>query len=140
MQVQSDKSPQSHETYPDRLTYKLFFGGENHMIHLEKNRWVLLLGVLYFTWSFSLRCLYISFWCLIVWNTPLYLKVGLNKCLLWFRQLIGHNYTEIYYQDDGLIVSSNPNLKVTYCNWTIPWQNTLHTINAYTVVFSRSIL
>ncbi|XP_048026755.1 disintegrin and metalloproteinase domain-containing protein 8 [Megalobrama amblycephala] len=62
--VQSDKSPQSHEMYPDRLTYKLFFGGENHMIHLEKN-----------------------------------------------RQLIGHNYTEIYYQDDGLIVSRNPNLK-----------------------------
>uniref|UniRef100_A0A8C2K6Z7 ADAM metallopeptidase domain 8b n=1 Tax=Cyprinus carpio TaxID=7962 RepID=A0A8C2K6Z7_CYPCA len=62
--VQSDKSPQSHETHPDRLTYKLFFGGKNHVIHLEKN-----------------------------------------------RQLIGHNYTEIYYQDDGLIVSSNPNLK-----------------------------
>ncbi|XP_051770962.1 disintegrin and metalloproteinase domain-containing protein 8 [Ctenopharyngodon idella] len=62
--VQSDISPQSHEMYPDRLAYKLFFGGENHMIHLEKN-----------------------------------------------RQLIGHNYTEIYYQDDGLIVSRNPNLK-----------------------------
>ncbi|XP_051522709.1 zinc metalloproteinase-disintegrin-like EoMP06 isoform X2 [Myxocyprinus asiaticus] len=27
------------------------------------------------------------------------------------RQLIGHNYTEIYYQDDGSIVSSNPNIK-----------------------------
>ncbi|XP_043109477.1 zinc metalloproteinase-disintegrin-like crotastatin [Puntigrus tetrazona] len=62
--VQSDKSPQSHETYPDRLAYKLFFGGKNHVIRLEKN-----------------------------------------------KQLIGHNYTEIYYQDDGLIVSSNPYLK-----------------------------
>ncbi|XP_073684683.1 zinc metalloproteinase-disintegrin-like MTP9 [Garra rufa] len=62
--VQSDKSPQSHETYPDRLAYKLFFGGKNHVINLEKN-----------------------------------------------RQLIGHNYTEIYYQDDGRIVSRNPNLK-----------------------------
>ncbi|XP_067286026.1 disintegrin and metalloproteinase domain-containing protein 8 [Pseudorasbora parva] len=65
--VQSDKSPQSHEIYPDRLTYKLFFGGENHMINLEKN-----------------------------------------------RQLIGHNYTEIYYQDDGLIVSSNPKKENCY--------------------------
>uniref|UniRef100_A0A8C2HE11 ADAM metallopeptidase domain 8b n=1 Tax=Cyprinus carpio TaxID=7962 RepID=A0A8C2HE11_CYPCA len=62
--VQSDKSPKSHETYPDRLTYKLFFGGKDHLIHLEKN-----------------------------------------------RQLIGHNYSEIYYQDDGLIVSRNPILK-----------------------------
>ncbi|XP_016142842.1 disintegrin and metalloproteinase domain-containing protein 8-like [Sinocyclocheilus grahami] len=62
--VQSDKSPQSHETYPDRLAYKLFFGGKDHLVHLEKN-----------------------------------------------RQLIGHNYSEIYYQDDGLIVSRNPNLK-----------------------------
>ncbi|KAL1264011.1 hypothetical protein QQF64_004366 [Cirrhinus molitorella] len=62
--VQSDESPQRHEMYPDRLTYKLFFGGQNHVIHLEKN-----------------------------------------------RQLIGHNYTEIYYQDDGQIVSRNPNLK-----------------------------
>ncbi|KAI2658716.1 Disintegrin and metalloproteinase domain-containing protein 8 [Labeo rohita] len=62
--VQSDKSPQSHETYPDRLTYKLFFEGKNHVIHLEKN-----------------------------------------------RELIGHNFTEFYYQDDGLIVSRNPNLK-----------------------------
>uniref|UniRef100_A0A8C2HE19 ADAM metallopeptidase domain 8b n=1 Tax=Cyprinus carpio TaxID=7962 RepID=A0A8C2HE19_CYPCA len=25
------------ETYPDRLTYKLFFGGKDHLIHLEKN-------------------------------------------------------------------------------------------------------
>ncbi|XP_051529686.1 zinc metalloproteinase-disintegrin-like 8 isoform X2 [Myxocyprinus asiaticus] len=32
------------------------------------------------------------------------------------RQLIGHNYTEIYYQDDGSIVSSNPNLKDN-CNY-----------------------
>lgn len=62
--VQSDKNPPSHEKYPDRLAYKLFFEGENHVIHLEKN-----------------------------------------------KQLVGHNYTEIYYQDDGSIVSRNPSFK-----------------------------
>lgn len=56
----------------------------------------------------------------------MYSKVGLNKYLLWFRQLIGHNYTEIYYQDDGLTVSRNPNVKVTYFNLTIPMFRTAY--------------
>ncbi|XP_072523502.1 zinc metalloproteinase-disintegrin-like ohanin [Salminus brasiliensis] len=61
---QRSLSNQAPEKYPEKLRYQLLFDGNNHTIHLEKN-----------------------------------------------RLLVGHNYTEIYYKEDGSTVNTSPRLQ-----------------------------
>ncbi|XP_057214212.1 zinc metalloproteinase-disintegrin-like EoMP06 isoform X5 [Triplophysa rosa] len=51
------------------------------------------------------------------------------------RQLIAHNYTEIYYGDDGPVVSRNPNVKVTLIK-----RGVRHTAELRTVMTLRGVM
>lgn len=92
------------QLYPDVLRYELAVEGRNHKIHLEKNRFL------------NTKCSFLQFVFQISFTNMCFnIQINEKKVSViaappvFYRNLIGGDFTETQYSEDGQRVTTKPN-------------------------------